>query len=220
MKFAAAFLAFVSVASARVFQPKGDVPLDSPLGKRLLEKATVVEESRYLNNNENSFLASYAIKYLGCAGLIQVNAEGNANADEGILYMNNVVRFALCPADSCSACTGGGEYVVNMYEFVDAYTEYQLTAQELACENLREECNCQNANDEQNCESQCYTNAGHEECIEYEGQEAFEVQKYLECGGKFSISAVFPNTPRWLALTQFPLAHRARLFRIEGREQQ
>jgi hypothetical protein len=184
MKFAISFLALISVASARVFQPQGDVPLDSPLGKRLLEKATVVEQSRYLNNNnENSFLSSYAIKYLGCAGLIQVNAEGNANNNEGMLSMNNLVRFALCPADACSACTGGGEYVVNMYDFVDAYTEYKLTEQELTCENLREECNCENANDEANCETDCFTNAGQEACIEYEGQEAFEVQRYLECGG-------------------------------------
>jgi hypothetical protein len=188
MKFAVSFLALISVASARVFEPQGDVPLDSALGKRLLEKATVVQESRYLNNNNNnqdSFLSTYAIKYLGCAGLIQVNADANANNGDGMLSMNNLVRFALCPADSCSACTGGGEYVVNMYDFVDAYTEYKLTAQELTCENLRESCACEDANDEASCETTCFTNAGEDACIDYEGQDAFEVQKYLECGGTF-----------------------------------
>jgi hypothetical protein len=33
-------------------------------------------------------------------------------------------------------------------------------------------------------------NAGQEACIEYEGQEAFEVQKYLECGGTFVLRLI------------------------------
>ena len=111
-----------------------------------------------------------------------MNPEGNA--DEGILYSQNLVRFALCPENTCSSCSGGGEYVVNMLEFVDAYTEAKLEEQEMACENIRENCYCDNANDDEVCENTCYTNAGMDVCIEYEGQEEFEIQRYLECDGK------------------------------------
>lgn len=197
MKFAISFLLLLSSASGRVFEASGDVPLDSPLGQRLLAKATVVEASRHLNNNnnENSFLSSYAIKYLGCAGLVQVNAEGQGNNNNGqnnILSMNNLVRFALCPADSCSSCSGGGEYVVNMNDFVDAYTEYKLTEQEQTCEDLREASGCDGNDDEEGCESTYYTNQGNEECIQYEGQADFEIQRYLECGGTLRENALLP----------------------------
>lgn len=56
-----------------------------------------------------------------------------------------------------------------------------MEAQEWACENVRENCYCDNANDDEVCENQCYVTAGLDYCIEYEGQEAFEVQEYLEC---------------------------------------
>ena len=190
MKFAASFLALASVVSGKMIQPEDGIPLNSAVGKRLLEKATEVEKSRYLNNNnnENSWMVNYSIKYLACSGLVQVNAEGqqggNQNNGANILSMNNLVRFALCPSDACSACTGGGEYVVNMYDFVDAYTEYKLTEQELTCENLRESCYCQGGDDEETCEYNCYVNNGHEECVNYEGDNDFEVQRYLQCGGE------------------------------------
>jgi len=89
----------------------------------------------------------------------------------------------MCPSDSCSTCKNGGEYVVNMMEFVDSYTEAKLTEKEYTCEMIRENCYCDNANDDEVCENQCYVNEGHDECIEYEGEEEFEIQRYLECQG-------------------------------------
>jgi len=181
MKFTAALLSLVSAASAGVIDPKG-LSAASKAGQNLLRKATVVRALE--QQDDDSFLAFYDIKYLGCASLLQVNGEGGG--DEGILYQQNLVRFALCPSGSCSSsCSGGGEYVVNMMEFVDAYTEAKLNEKEYQCEMIRENCYCDNANDDDVCENQCYTNAGMSECIEYEGQEEFEIQRYLECAGKF-----------------------------------
>jgi hypothetical protein len=56
-----------------------------------------------------------------------------------------------------------------------------LEAEAAACEYVRENCDCENANDDQACESQCYADAGLDSCEEVEGEEAFEVQRYLEC---------------------------------------
>ena len=188
MMFRTALVALLSSAvSAKIFNPSEGVAADSSMGQALLRKATVVKPARHLEQNyerDASFLAQYDIKYLGCSSLIQVNPEGNA--DEGILYTQHLVRFALCPANSCSSCSGGGEYVVNMLEFVDAYTEAKLTEKEYKCEMIRENCYCDNANDDEVCENQCYTSAGMEECIEYEGQEEFEIQRYLECAGTYT----------------------------------
>ena len=189
MMFKAAFIAlFASVASASVLNPSEGVPADSKLGMNLLRKAQVIEPARHLEQNNNeaqSFIAGYELKYLGCSSLIQVNPEGNQ--DEGILYTQHLVKFALCPENSCGSCSGGGEYVVNMLEFVDAYTEAKLNEKEMACENIRENCYCDNANDDEVCENSCYSQAGMDSCIEYEGQEEFEIQRYLECQGKWVV---------------------------------
>ena len=151
----------------------------------MLAKATVIEPARHLADNgerDVTFVAKYSIRYLGCASIIQLAEENN---DGGMLQAKHLVRFALCPTDACSACKNGGEYVVNMAEFVDSYTEFKLNEQEYTCEMIREGCYCDNANDDEVCENTCYTDQGHDECIEYEGEEEFEIQRYLECQGKF-----------------------------------
>ena len=73
-----------------------------------------------------------------------------------------------------------------MFEFLDSYTESTLQEQEWKCESYREnvcEYQCQNNNNEY-CQNNCFSNAGMNECVENEnGQEEFEVQRYLECQG-------------------------------------
>ena len=196
MKFSAfTLLSLLVGASASVesmLRVDRDISADSTFGRALLDKATVVEHARSLANNNNqqgAFMYKYSIKYLGCSSIVQINGEegGGNNKNQGsMLYTKHLVRFALCPSDSCSSCPNGGQYVVNMQDFVDAYTEAKLTAQEATCENIRENCYCNGQyNDDQTCENQCYSDAGHNECIQYEGQDAFEVQRYLECAGTF-----------------------------------
>jgi hypothetical protein len=98
----------------------------------------------------------------------------------------NMVKFGLCPSDeSCGSCgKGKAQYVVNMNDFIDAYTEMQMNAQEQLCENIRENCYCDDVDDDDACENQCYTNAGLDNCIEYDGDEEFDAQEYLECKRK------------------------------------
>jgi len=56
-----------------------------------------------------------------------------------------------------------------------------LAEQEYACEYVRENCYCDDANDDDVCEATCYTNAGLDYCVDYEGEDDFEIQRYLEC---------------------------------------
>lgn len=167
---------------AKTIVPDFDVKASSKLGKRLLSKARALNEER-----DVTFVANYSIKYRGCSSLVQIANEMNGGGDEeGLLYTQNLVKFSLCPSDSsCDSCKNGADYVVNMMEFVDAWTEFKMTALEQTCENIRENCYCNNNyNDDEQCENQCFTDAEMTECIQYEGDEEFEIQRYLECAGK------------------------------------
>jgi hypothetical protein len=166
--------------------PDFNIATDSTIGKRLLSKARRLENNNNNNDQEADWLAGYSIKYESCASLIQVREEGGGD-DEGILYNQNLVKFIICPGTgngqgNCSDCGKGvAQYVVNMMEFVQAYTEMKQEEQEQACEMIAEYCYCDNANDDEVCENQCYADAGMDGCIEYEGQEEFEIDRYLEC---------------------------------------
>jgi hypothetical protein len=189
MLFRIALAALLSaVVSASSFTPNGDVAANSALGQRMLSMATVVEPARHLEQQERdfTFVANYSIRYTGCASLVQLAQQGNNNNnnnDQGMLYTQQLVSFSLCPTDSCSnsKCTNGGEYVIGLEDFVNLYTEYKLNDQEWQCEYIRENCYCDNANDDQACENDCYTSNNMDSCIQIEGEEQFEVQRYLEC---------------------------------------
>jgi hypothetical protein len=178
----ASFMADTMIAPQNDFS----IPADSKIGRKLMKNARRVEQ----NGNQDQgtdWLAGFSIKYDSCASLIQIREEGG-NQDEGLLYTQNMVKFTLCPgaSDACGSCgSGAATYVVNMMEFVDAYTEMKLAQQEYTCEMIREYCYCENANDDQVCENQCYTDAGMDVCIEYEGGDEFEIQRYLECAGTY-----------------------------------
>jgi hypothetical protein len=149
-----------------------------------------MSQARALDQNEDdtTWMVGYSIKYLGCSSLLQVRGEDGGGGDDGEsnLFTMNMVKFGLCPSDkSCSSCgQGKAQYVVNMEAFVNAYTEMKMDAQEQACENIRENCYCDDVDDDDACENQCYVNAGLSNCIDYDGDEEFNAQEYLECQGK------------------------------------
>ena len=177
--------ALVASATAKSFIPSGDIKANTRVGKKLLSRALEQNQNGQNGNwDDNTWMADYKIKYLGCSSLIQINREAGGE-DDPMLYTQNLVKFALVPeGESCTSSKGDAQYVVNMEEFIDAYTEMKMEAQEQACENIRENCYCENANDDEACENQCYSQVGMDYCIQYEGEEEFEIQRYLECAGK------------------------------------
>jgi len=107
------------------------------------------------------------------------------------IMKRRLARFRMCPSGYCSGdsaygCSSGyGDYVVDLNQFLDTYTESKLDEQEYACEQAREACGCgenDQDDDEEACEYQCYTNANMAYCIEDEDEEEFEIQKYTMCG--------------------------------------
>jgi hypothetical protein len=198
---AGAVTATVASAQRLPYQPIGDFGM-----QRLLEEATPVvaaegssyadeATARHLTSQGSSssssnleYLSNYSIQYVGCAGIVTVNEY------RGMLQRNGAVRFALCPTGNSRASArrsgrcpggggGGGEYVVSMTTFLRAYTGHLLTKQERQCAKLYQSSGCLYTNDETRCEQSWYSEQGHNECIAYEGQDAFQVRRYLECTG-------------------------------------
>jgi hypothetical protein len=195
--FRLALVALVAsaVSALKDVTPNGPIAANSRLGMRLLSEATVVTPARFLadNNDERdiSFVAGYSIRYTGCSSMTQVGMNNgnnnNKNGDAEMIYTVHLAKFSLCPTSSCVAnCPGGGEYVMSMETFVDAFTEAKLTAAEYACEMVRENCYCADIDDDEACEASCYATAGLTDCEEQDNEgDAFEVQRYLECRGEF-----------------------------------
>lgn len=191
MLFRSTIIALVAAcATATSVIPDFSIATDSTTGKRLLSKARRVEQNNQ-EAQEADWLSGYSIKYDSCSSLIQVREDADANAEEGILYTQNLVKFIVCPGNKSGSCDGCGsgvaQYVVNMNEFVQAYVEMKNEQKEQACETVREYCYCDNANDDQVCENQCFADAGMDECIEVEGQEEQDVAAFMECAGEFEI---------------------------------
>lgn len=163
--------------------PDFNIPTESKTGRKLLAKARRLENNNNGEDQDGDWLAGYSIKYDSCSSLIQVREEGG-NDEEGLLYSQNLVKFIVCKGNdsNCSDCGSGvAQYVVNMLEFVQAYTEMKTEAQEQACETIKDYCYCDNYNDDEVCQNQCYADAGMSQCIQYEGQEEVEIDQLLEC---------------------------------------
>jgi hypothetical protein len=157
----------------------------SRAGKELLSKSRFLAENQ--NQRDVSWMPNYSIKFEKCHSLLQVaggngqqgggGGGNNQNQNRGAIYSQHLVEFSLCPSNSCSSssnCKNGGRYIVNLREFTQLYTEYKKEATERACETIRQNC----YNDDVNT---CYSNKGMTECIEVEGQEQVDLERYMEC---------------------------------------
>ena len=180
------FALMAAVASAESMVPDFSIPTTSNAGKRLLSKARKLEDGNQNQNQDDaSWMAGYSIKYDSCSSLIQVREEGGGD-EEGILYAQNLVKFVVCKGTSgCGGCgSGAAQYVVNMQEFVQTYTQMKEEMQEQACETVKDSCYCENANDDEYCENQCYKDAGMSQCIQYDnGGEEQDAAALMECAG-------------------------------------
>ena len=172
MKLAISLLSAIGAVSASksVEIPTNDIAASSPLGGRILSAARQLNNNNNNNNNNNfSWISGYSIKFEKCAtsdeyyggyfGNNNNNKNNNNRQNFNGLYQQRLVHFKLCPTGSCSSsssssCANGADYVIDMNEFVDAYIDSKLTAQEYNCEQVRENCNCENANDDDACEYQ------------------------------------------------------------------
>lgn len=153
-----------------------------------LSDLPIEHDARFLDNNyrQSDWMYDYTIQFRGCHTLPIYDEEAanrnNENGGSRAISKQQLVRFRVCKKDRCNrSCYG--DYITEMREFVNGYTESKMEAEAQKCENVLENCNCQYANDDESCENQCYIDAGLSNCIEVEDQyeEEFEIQRYLEC---------------------------------------
>jgi len=194
---------------------KDGITADSSFGRHLISKSRRVEEDQA---NDISFVSGYSIKFIGCHHVTQWASEQeieeqddnddaeqedvSLNAANGRVRSKGLVRFRLCPSDSCfdhfgMGCSSNyGEYVVDMHQFLEVYIAWQVEEAAAKCATYRNTCytECYSSTSA-NCWSSCYGRNGVEASLcassnggddnnNYQqttyGQE-FALEDYLQC---------------------------------------
>lgn len=195
MKFAlTVLLSAVAAVTATTINVGDSLKANSKIGRDLLSKARRVEQDNEDAEVVGEWVANYSLKFQGCHHLVQWNEEADGEEDVR-LFRKRLVRFRLCPSDTCSSTNSGGcdegygDYIVDMQTYLNAYYEAKTEAAEQTCGNYAENyCACEGNGDdnfnENQCFYQCVVDAGMTECYSYyEDQinEEFEINGYMEC---------------------------------------
>jgi len=199
MKITATILAAtLGFAAAKNVTPKSSIKVGSKVGQKVLQRARRVEENDEI---DYSWVANMSLKFQGCYHAQNWNDEADGEEDIKI-STQRLVRFRLCPSDSCSmenaaGCKEGyGDYVIGMEQYLEAYFEAIEQDQEYNCEYEKDygDCACDGENegddfDEEICEYDCYMGKGMEYCVdknpynddEQEEEEEMELREMAEC---------------------------------------
>jgi len=197
MKFSLCFLTFGLASAAKRATKVDNVKVDSPLGAKLMEKARKLENEEEI---DFTWVADFSIKFQGCHHVSQWNEEADGE-DEVRIQTKRLIRFRLCPTDTCSLTSasgckeGYGDYIIDMNTFLETYFEAVEDYNEYRCEYTKEMvCNCDGENqgddfDEEICEYDCYVANGIEDICadrnpyyeDEEEEEKFELKDAVEC---------------------------------------
>jgi len=193
MKLALASLAAtIGAASATA-----SISASSNVGQNILSKARRLEQN---NEVDYTWVANMSLKFQGCYHTQQWNDEANGEDDLRISTAK-LVRFRLCPSDSCSisnaaGCSAGyGDYVIDMETYLQAYLEAVQQDQEYNCKYEEEygDCGCDKDGqgddfNEEICKYECFMGKGMEYCIdknpyeeEGEKKEDWNIREYAQC---------------------------------------
>lgn len=192
MKFLVALTSLFASTAAASFEAGSGmtsaIPANSKAGRNLISKARRVADAQ---EQDDSWVANYEIKFQGCHHVSQWNEEVEDEDDVRIETLR-LVRFRLCPAGECSSESGYGcrenfgDYIVDMNTYVASFLEMKEEYEEALCEAYLEAGNCvcedngDDAFDEDVCQSTCFAAAGMSYCAKNEN--ALDLNEYLECG--------------------------------------
>lgn len=201
--------------------------MDSVLGQRLMQQARKVEDtdtdtdsdlsSTSIKSTEEvervlegyggvdtSWIPNYSMKVQGCSHVTDWNwdNENNNGGDNSNskLTTKRLLKFRLCPSDSCVSetslgCSGKskyGDYIVDLDIFLQTYLDWlQQDLQDKCQQYAWETCKCyddgskgQNFNQDQ-CEFQCWYKKGKSECyVDYTQDDdgsGFQLDNYMQC---------------------------------------
>lgn len=157
----------------------GAIRTSSQIGENLLAQSRMLE-----NEPDYSWIADYSIQFQSCLSVLQYGEGGGGGGEEGgAIRKQNLVKFRLCPADSCGkGCKG--QYLTEMNRFVESYMEFKQEEQEQACENVENSCNCNDdAVDDRSCLNSCFESANLDYCVQNDDEESedFDVGRMMEC---------------------------------------
>jgi hypothetical protein len=165
MKLTALTLAAV-IGLSTAAAPSSSITSDSSLGQKLLSNARRLDGS----SSDYSWVANYSLKFLGCHTTPQWNDE--ADGENGVKLTNlNMVRFRLCPSNTCSSdnaygCKEGyGDYIIDMNTYLETYLDAAYDCQYA----LKNECGCYNDESDystfEKCSYDCLMNRGMGHCV-------------------------------------------------------
>jgi hypothetical protein len=160
----------------------------------------IMANARRLDQNGDisyTWVSDYSIKFQGCHHISQWNDEADGEEDVRIAT-KRLVRFRLCPSNTCSVdnsggCSSGyGDYVIDMNVYLEAFLESVGDYNEARCEYLEAQSGCEGANNEEYCLYDYYAaNGVADVCADgnpYQNnynngdqQEAFDISEYTEC---------------------------------------
>lgn len=178
-----------------------------------------MEQARKLDDSAVDFtwVSNFSIKFQGCHHVTQWN--DNANQDEDVkIQTKRLIRFRLCPTDSCSSSSSSGcsssygDYVLDMNTFLTSYYQAVDEYNQYKCAYIANyECSCSDDDGKsddfnvETCISDCYTANGVTDICtgqqnnnnnnnNNQNQDQFSLANYVGCQ-----QARFQNNNRMLA---------------------
>lgn len=136
-------LATATASANKLTQLPDTVSASSNLGQKILSQA------RRLDQIDFTWVTNFSIKFQGCHHISQWNDQADGEEDVRIAT-KRLVRFRLCPSNTCSAskaagCTEGyGDYVIDMNVYLQAYIESTEDYNQAKCESLAQKSGCGN----------------------------------------------------------------------------
>ena len=119
-----AFLAAAADAKLRKIE-LNSVSAHSKAGRKLLSKARRLDED---NDVDYSWLPGYTFQFQKCYSWEAYGREENENKEKSIV-------FRACPQGDCSSnCKYGADYIVQLRDYVETYTEAKQNLKEYNCE--------------------------------------------------------------------------------------
>mmetsp|Transcript_30398 Transcript_30398/g.36126 ORF Transcript_30398/g.36126 Transcript_30398/m.36126 type:complete len:406 (+) Transcript_30398:126-1343(+) len=205
------FILYVSGITQTSVSASSALTTNSELGRTIISSARRLEDGDD-DEVDYSWLTGYSLKFQGCHRIKTWNGAADEE-NEVKIEVTRLARFRLCPTDKCSQRTSSGcskdygDYIVDVYRYVSAYSQAQRKQDEYQCQSyLYSHCDCEDSDDKGDdfdkdiCEYQCYKNGRKNSCIEnnpyyddeYQNQEYYlddrTLEKYYEGCTQFSVN--------------------------------
>lgn len=174
-----------------------NIPVDSSLGAKIMAHARRLENSGAI---DFTWVSNFSIKFQGCHHVSQWNDAADEQSDVRI-QTKRLIRFRLCPSNSCSASSasgchsGYGDYIIDMNTFLGSYYEAVDDYNQFRCQYTTQTvCSCTNdaaQGDDFNleaCEYECLVKHNMAELCNAQNpndnsqqQERFQLANYVQC---------------------------------------